>query len=374
MGRERIGTARRWVVKIGSSLVTANGRGLDQAAVTAWADQLAGLHAAGIEVLLVSSGAVAEGMSRLGWSNRPHALHELQATAAIGQVGLVQAYESALRAHGIRSAQILLTHDDVADRQRYLNARSTVRALLGLGCIPVINENDTVANDEFRFGENDTLAALVANLIEADLMVILTDTEGLYESDPRTNPQARLVHEGRAGDPELTRMAGDAGSVWGRGGMATKIAAAARAARSGTATVIAPGAQEGVLSRLRAGERLGTLLEPQQEPLMARKRWLASQLRTDGELVLDAGAVEALYRRNVSLLAVGVQSVRGSFRRGALVACLDPDSREVARGLVNYPAEEIERIRGCPSQRIESILGYVVEPELIDRDNMVLTR
>jgi len=373
MGRERTTTAGRWVVKIGSSLVTGNGRGLDQAAVTAWADQLAGLHGAGIEVLLVSSGAVAEGMSRLGWAQRPHALHELQATAAIGQVGLVQAYESALRAHGIRSAQILLTHDDVADRQRYLNARSTVRALLALGCIPVINENDTVANDEFRFGENDTLAALVANLIEADLMVILTDTAGLYDADPRTNPAARLVHEGRAGDPELTAMAGDAGSVWGRGGMATKVAAAARAARSGTATVIAPGAEDGVLSRLRAGERLGTLLEPQQEPLMARKRWLASQLRTGGELVLDAGAVDALHRRNVSLLAVGVQAVRGTFRRGELVTCLDPDGHEVARGLVNYPAQEIEQIRGLPSHRIEETLGYVAEPELIDRDNMVLT-
>jgi len=373
MGRERIGTARRWVVKIGSSLVTANGRGLDQSAVADWAAQLAELHAAGIEVLLVSSGAVAEGMSRLGWSQRPHALHELQATAAIGQVGLVRAYESALRTHGIGSAQILLTHDDVADRQRYLNARSTVRALLGLGCIPVINENDTVANDEFRFGENDTLAALVANLIEADLMVILTDTAGLHDSDPRTNPASRLIQEGRAGDPALTEMAGGSGSIWGRGGMATKVSAAARAARSGTATVIAPGAEHRVLSRLRTGERLGTLLEPQQEPLMARKRWLASQLRTDGELALDAGAAEALHRRNVSLLAVGVQAVRGTFRRGELVTCVDPEGREIARGLVNYPAQEIEQIMGLPSHRIEETLGYVAEPELIDRDNMVLT-
>lgn len=373
MGRERLREARRWVIKVGSSLVTANGRGLDQAAVAAWAAQLAELHEAGIEVLLVSSGAVAEGMSRLGWKQRPHALHELQATAAVGQVGLVQAYEGALSAHGIGSAQILLTHDDVADRQRYLNARSTIRSLLGLGCIPVINENDTVANDEFRFGENDTLAALVANLIEADLMVILTDTEGLYDKDPRSNRDARLIQEGRAGDPDLNLMAGDSGSVWGRGGMATKVSAAARAARSGTATVIAPGAEGHVLSRLRTGERLGTLLEPQQEPLMARKRWLASQLRTDGELVLDAGAADALRRRNVSLLAVGVQSVRGAFRRGELVTCVDPDGREVARGLVNYPAQEIEQIKGSPSNRIESILGYVVEPELIDRDNMVLT-
>ncbi|MDX1609437.1 MAG: glutamate 5-kinase [Halofilum sp. (in: g-proteobacteria)] len=373
MGRERIGHARRWVVKVGSSLITADGRGLDQDAVVAWAAELAALHAEGIEVLLVSSGAVAEGMSRLGRRQRPHALHELQATAAIGQVGLVRAYETALREHGIATAQILLTHDDVSDRQRYLNARSTVRTLLELGCIPVINENDTVANDEFRFGENDTLAALVANLIEADLLVILTDTAGLHDSDPRTNPGARLIHEGRAGDAELAAMAGEAGSVWGRGGMATKLGAAARAARSGTATVIAPGAEPHVLSRLRKGERLGTLLEPQQEPLMARKRWLASQLRTDGELVIDAGAAEALRRRGVSLLAVGVQAVRGSFRRGALVTCVDPEGHEVARGLVNYPAQEIDRIKGCASSEIESILDYVMEPELIDRDNMVLT-
>lgn len=373
MGRERIGRARRWVVKIGSSLVTASGRGLDAAAVAAWAGELAGLHAHGAEVLLVSSGAVAEGMSRLGRRERPHALHELQATAAVGQVGLVQAYETALREHGIGTGQILLTHDDVADRQRYLNARSTLRALLGLGCIPVINENDTVANDEFRFGENDTLAALVANLIEADLLVILTDTAGLHDRDPRTDPAARLIHEGVAGDPVLTAMAGGTGSVWGRGGMATKVAAAARAARSGTATVIAPGAEEGVLSRLRRGERLGTLLEPQQEPLMARKRWLASQLRTDGELVIDAGAADALRRRGVSLLAVGVQAVRGAFRRGEVVACVDPDGNEIARGLINYSAQEVDRIKGRPSSEIESILGYVVEPELIDRDNMVLT-
>lgn len=373
MGRERLGQARRWVIKIGSSLVTASGRGLDADAIRAWAAELAALHGDGVEVLLVSSGAVAEGMSRLGWSRRPHALHSLQAAAAVGQMGLVQAYEGAFKAHGIRTAQILLTHDDVADRQRYLNARSTLRALAGLRVVPIVNENDTVANDEFRFGENDTLAALVANLVEADVLVILTDTEGLYDRDPKQHPDARVVHEGTAGDPALTAMAGGAGSDWGRGGMATKVDAAARAARSGTATVIAPGGEARVLARLYAGETVGTLLEPQQEPLMARKRWLANQLRVGGRLVVDPGAARALRERNVSLLAVGVQAVSGAFRRGEVVACVDPDGGEIARGLVNYSAEEIERLKGRPSGEIEAILGYVVEPELIDRDNMVIT-
>lgn len=373
MSRERVRSARRWVVKIGSSLVTAQGRGLDLDAILAWAEELATLHADGVEIILVSSGAVAEGMSRLGWTRRPHALHELQATAAVGQMGLVQAYEACFKRHDIRTAQILLTHDDVSDRQRYLNARSTLRTLIGLRCIPVVNENDTVANDEFRFGENDTLAALVANLIEADLLVMLTDTEGLYDSDPRQNPHARLIEEGHADDPALASMAGDAGSPWGRGGMATKVDAAARAARSGTATVIAPGGEAKVLSRLHTGETLGTLLLPRQEPQLARKRWLASQLGVRGTLHVDAGAARVLRDSGVSLLAVGVTAVEGSFRRGEVVACLDPEGREVARGLVNYPAEDVRRIMGRPSGEIESILGYVSEPELIDRDNMVLT-
>jgi len=373
MGRERLSRARRWVIKIGSSLVTDGGRGLDAEAIGRWCGELAALQGDGAEILLVSSGAVAEGMSRLGWSRRPHALHELQAAAAVGQMGLVQAYESAFKAHAIRTAQILLTHDDVADRRRYLNARSTLRTLAGLGVVPIVNENDTVANEEFRFGENDTLAALVANLVEADALVILTDTEGLYERDPRTHPDARVIPEGRAGDPALAAMAGGAGSAWGRGGMATKIDAAARAARSGTATVIAPGAASEVLTRLRHGAAVGTLLEPAQEPLMARKRWLANQLQLRGDLVIDGGAVRALRERNVSLLAAGVQAVRGAFRRGEVVACLDTNGNEVARGLVNYAAEEIFRLRGRSSREIESILGYVVEPEMIDRDNMVVT-
>ena len=372
MGRERLTRARRWIVKIGSSLVTANGRGLDLETIGRWTGELAALHRDGVEVLLVSSGAVAEGMSRLGWHRRPHALHELQAAAAVGQMGLVQAYEGAFKAHGIRTAQILLTHDDVADRQRYLNARSTLRTLAALGVVPIVNENDTVANDEFRFGENDTLAALVANLVEAEALVILTDTDGLYDRDPRQHPDARIVREGLAGDPQFTAMAGGAGSAWGRGGMSTKVDAAARAARSGTATVIAPGADPHVLARLHRGEVLGTLLEPQQEPLMARKRWLANQLRLAGELVVDAGAADALRRSGVSLLAVGVTAVRGTFRRGEVVACLDDTGQEVARGLVNYASDEIDRLRGRASREIEGILGYVVEPELIDRDNMVV--
>lgn len=372
-GRNRLAHARRWVIKVGSSLVTAGGRGLDSAAIAAWAGELAGLHQEGAEVLLVSSGAVAEGMSRLGWQRRPHALNELQAAAAVGQVGLVHAYETAFDQHGIRTAQILLTHDDVSNRRRYLNARSTLRALGELRVLPVVNENDTVANDEFRFGENDTLAALVANLVEADVLVILTDTDGLYERDPRTDPDAPIIRHATAGDPKLTTMAGGSGSTLGRGGMATKVDAAARAARSGTATVIAPGSEMRILERLRQGEELGTLLEPQQEPLMARKRWLANQLRVCGHLTVDAGAARALREGNRSLLAVGVHAVTGTFQRGEVVACIDPDGREVARGLINYPASEVERIRGHPSGEIEGILGYVVEPELIDRDNLVVT-
>jgi glutamate 5-kinase len=372
MGRERLTRARRWVVKIGSSLVTADGQGLDLEAIGRWTRELAALHGEGSEVLLVSSGAVAEGMSRLGWHRRPNPLHELQAAAAVGQMGLVQGYEGAFKAHAIATAQILLTHDDVADRQRYLNARSTLRTLAGLGVVPIVNENDSVANEEFRFGDNDTLAALVANLVEAEALVILTDTDGLYDKDPRQHADARIVREGLAGDPVYTSMAGAAGSAWGRGGMATKVDAAARAARSGTATVIAPGHDPQVLTQLRGGETLGTLLEPSQGPLMARKRWLANHLRLAGHLVVDSGAAHALRRRGVSLLAVGVTAVHGDFRRGEVVACIDNTGREVARGLVNYAAAEIERVRGHPSHAIEHRLGYVVEPELINRDNMVV--
>jgi glutamate 5-kinase len=370
--RTELGNASRWVVKVGSALVTNEGRGLDSDAIGAWVDQLAELRRQGREVILVSSGSVAEGMKRLGWNRRPSALHELQAAAAVGQMGLVQVYESRFQRHGLHTAQVLLTHEDLADRRRYLNARSTLRSLVRLGVVPVINENDTVATDEIRFGDNDTLAALVANLLEADLLVILTDQQGMFDRDPRQNPDARLIGEARAGDPDLDAMASGGSGALGRGGMATKVQAAARAARSGTSTVIASGRENDVLLRLAQGEALGTLLSADQEPLAARKRWLAGQLKVKGRLVLDEGAVRVLCQGGRSLLPVGVTGVEGAFRRGELVACVAADGREVARGLVNYSAEETRRIMGQGSERIEALLGYVDEPELIHRDDMVV--
>ncbi len=364
--------ARRWVVKVGSALVSGDGSGLAGDMLDAWTGQIARLAAGGREIVVVSSGAVAVGMARLGWSERPRALNRLQAAAAVGQGGLAEAWESRMRRHGRHTAQVLLTHDDLADRRRYLNARSTLRTLLGLGVVPVVNENDTVAVEEIRFGDNDTLAALVANLVEADLLVILTDQAGLHTADPRSDPRAELVPEAEAGDPALERMAGAGAGRLGRGGMLTKVRAAARAARSGTSTVIADGRLEGVLERLAAGEALGTFLAARQGRLAARKQWLAGQLQVRGRLVLDAGAVEALRRHGRSLLPVGVRAVEGEFARGELVACVDPEGREVARGLVNYSAEEARRIAGLPSDRIEEVLGYVDEPELIHRDDLVL--
>lgn len=365
--------ARRWIIKIGSALLTNDGRGLDRAAIGAWVAQIAGLRQQGLDVVLVSSGAVAEGMGRLGWRRRPHALHELQAAAAVGQMGLIQSYESAFQQFGLHTAQILLTHEDLADRQRYLNARSTLTTLLGLGVIPVINENDTVATDEIRFGDNDTLAALVANLVEADLLVILTDQQGMYDRDPRAHTDAVLLHEVQAGAPELEAMAGSTGGGLGRGGMLTKVRAATRAARSGAATVIASGREAGVLARLAQGERIGTLFGTAQEKLAARKQWLDGQLQLRGRLWLDAGAARVLRHEGRSLLPIGVTRVEGGFQRGEMVACLDPDGNVIARGLVNYAVGEAQRIIGQPSERIEAILGYVDEPELIHRDNLVLS-
>ncbi len=364
--------ARRWVVKIGSALVTDDGRGLDFDAIHHWGEQLAALHAAGCEVVLVSSGAIAEGMRRLGWQRRPSAVNELQAAAAVGQMGLVEAYESQFKRHAIGTAQILLTHDDLASRHRYLNARTTLRTLLELKVIPVVNENDTVTTDEIRFGDNDTLAALVANLVEAELLVILTDQQGLFDSDPRSNPAARLVAEAAADDPRLRRMAKPSGGALGRGGMATKVAAAERAARSGTDTVICSGREPQALLRLQRGEPLGSLLRAGEAPLLARKRWLANQLKVRGTLHIDAGAARVLRETGASLLAVGVTAVEGRFQRGELVACRAPDGAEVARGLVNYSAADTRKLVGQPSHQIEALLGYVLEPELIDRDNMVL--
>ncbi len=367
-----IASAKTLVVKVGSSLVTDEGRGLDAAAIARWAAQIARLRELGRRTILVSSGAIAEGMQRLRWTRRPRAMHELQAAAAVGQMGLVQGYESCFREHGLHTAQVLLTHADMADRQRYLNARSTLRTLLALGVIPVINENDTVVTDEIKFGDNDTLAALVTNLVEADALIILTDQAGLYEVDPRKHADAKLVQQAEAADPRLEAMAGGTGTALARGGMLTKVLAARRAARSGAHTVIASGREPDVLVRLAQGERIGTLLTAQTVPLAARKQWLADHLTVSGQLRLDAGAVKALMRDGKSLLPVGVTEVGGEFQRGEVVVCVDPDGREVARGLANYSAEETRRIMRRPSSEIETILGYVDEPELIHRDNLVL--
>jgi glutamate 5-kinase len=371
-GKMHAGECRRWVIKIGSSLLTNDGQGLAAEAIDGWVAQIAALRRTGREVLLVSSGAVAEGMTRLGWKKRPNALHELQAAAAVGQMGLVQAYESRFQKFGLHTAQILLTHDDLADRQRYLNARSTMRTLLKLGVIPVVNENDTVTTDEIRFGDNDTLAALVANLIEADLLVVLTDQSGMYDGDPRRNVDARLITEVAANDTSLEAMAAGTGGSLGRGGMLTKVRAARLAARSGALTLIAPGRAPEILQRIAADEPVGTRLYPSSEPLAARKQWLAGQLQVRGRLVLDAGAVRVLSSDGKSLLPVGVVQVSGEFGRGDLVACISPDGVEIARGLVNYSAEEAQRIIGQSSNRIQELLGYIDEPELIHRDNLVL--
>ncbi|MHB8348525.1 MAG: glutamate 5-kinase [Acidiferrobacterales bacterium] len=369
--RRQLTRVSRCVIKIGSALLTNHGQGLDSQSIGGWVAQIAALHARGIQTVLVSSGAVAAGMQRLGYKSRPHALHELQALAAVGQMGLVQVYESAFQRHGLRTAQVLLTHDDLTNRERHLNARSTLRTLLGLGVIPVINENDTVATEEIRFSDNDTLASLVTNLLEAELLVILTDQAGLYTADPRVDPLARLVQEGVAGDPALEAMAGGSGLL-GRGGMRTKLLAAAKAARSGAATVIAWGREQDVLPRILAGERIGTCLTPAEERMAARKRWLADQMQVRGHLRLDAGAARVLREAGRSLLPVGVQAVEGSFRRGELVVCLDPEGLEVARGLVNYGSDEAAKIIGKASGQIEVLLGYGGEPELIHRDNLVL--
>lgn len=367
-----IANSKRLVVKVGSSLVTNSGAGLDHQAIATWAAQIAALKAMGREVVLVSSGAIAEGMQRLGWKKRPSAVHELQAAAAVGQMGLVQVYETCFRKHGLHTAQILLTHDDLADRKRYLNARSTLRTLLELNVIPIINENDTVITEEIRFGDNDTLGALVTNLIDADALVILTDQTGLYSADPRKDPTATLVGEARAGDPALETMAGGAGSDIGSGGMLTKILAAKRAARSGAHTVIAWGREPDVLIRLAQGEAIGTQLIAGEMKTVARKQWLADHLQVGGKLTLDDGAVNALRKEGKSLLPIGVIAISGDFERGEVVTCLDAKGREIARGLVNYSAQETQKILRHASTEIESILGYVDEPELIHRDNLVL--
>ena len=365
--------AHRVVVKVGSALVTNDGRGLDFEAIARWATQIAALQKAGKEVLLVSSGAIAEGVLRLGWKSRPKRLFELQAAAAVGQMGLVQAYETRFAGHGIKTAQILLTHADLADRERYLNARDTLIEILRLGCVPIINENDTVVTDEIKVGDNDTLGALVTNLVEADAFVILTDQKGLYTADPRKDPTAVFVAQAVAGDPALEKMAGGAASTLSKGGMITKILAAKRAARSGAATIIASGREKDVLIRLSQGEAIGTELSPRQAPMHARSQWLADHLRCEGRVILDAGAAAALLKRKTSLLPVGVKAVEGDFVRGDVVACTDEKGVEIARGLANYASSEIRMIKGQHTEEIEGVLGYCAQPEFIHRDNLVMT-
>ncbi|MBP9905418.1 MAG: glutamate 5-kinase [Rhodoferax sp.] len=366
--------AHRVVVKVGSSLVTNEGRGLDESAIGEWARQLSALVLQGREVIMVSSGAIAEGMKRLGWKTRPHEIHELQAAAAVGQMGLAQMYETKLRENGLGSAQVLLTHADLADRERYLNARSTLLTLLKLGVLPVINENDTVVNDEIKFGDNDTLGALVANLVEADALVILTDQRGLYSADPRKDPAAQFIRVARAGDLALEAMAGGAGSSLGRGGMITKILAAKRAAGSGASTVIAWGREPDVLLRLSQGESIGTLLVAPTQKTQARKQWMVDHLQMRGSVTVDAGAVQKLRSGGSSLLPVGMTAVDGDFSRGDVIAIRADDGTEVARGLANYASAEARLLCRKPSSAFEALLGYMAEPEMVHRDNLVLSR
>ena len=366
--------AKRIVVKVGSSLVTNEGRGLDEVAIGEWCRQMAQLIKGGREVIMVSSGAIAEGMKRLGWTVRPHAIQELQAAAAVGQMGLAQMYETKLKLNGLGSAQVLLTHADLADRERYLNARSTLLTLLKLGVVPVINENDTVVNDEIKFGDNDTLGALVANLVEAGALVILTDQKGLYTADPRKDASAQFVSQAQAGNAELETMAGGAGSSVGRGGMITKILAAKRAAGSGASTVIAWGREPDVLMRLGQGEAIGTLLVAQTQKTQARKQWIADHLQLRGSVVVDAGAATKVREEGKSLLPIGMVQVEGEFSRGDVIAVRDDRGVEIARGLANYASAEARLLCRKPSVEIEKLLGYAGEPEMLHRDNMVLAR
>ncbi len=369
--RKILAKSRKWVVKIGSALLTDDGRGLDHRAIGRWVDQLVALKAQGVDVVLVSSGAIAEGMTRLGWSKRPAQVYRLQAAAAVGQMGLVQVYEANFDRHNTRTAQVLLTHEDLSDRKRYLNARGTLCTLLELGVVPVVNENDTVITDEIKFGDNDTLAALVANLVEAEVVVLLTDQLGLFSADPREDKNATLISQAKADDPMIATVAG-AGGVFGRGGMATKVRAAKLAARSGAVTVIASGRVDDVLLKIRAGQELGTLILPSRSPLVARKQWLAGQLQVRGTVVVDDGARKALQERGKSLLPAGVKSISGEFSRGDMVLIVDELGVELARGLVNYAADQARSIIGMSSAMIQQTIGFVNEDELVHRDNFVL--
>ncbi|MFK7852847.1 MAG: glutamate 5-kinase [Granulosicoccus sp.] len=372
--RERLKSANRWVVKVGSSLLTADGKGLDQSIIDNWTSQIASLMQNGVEVVLVSSGSIAEGVARLKLSQRPTRVDELQAAAAVGQMGLIRAYESGFERYDRLTAQILLTHDDLADRRRYLNARATLSTLLRRGVLPIVNENDTVITDEIRLGDNDTLGAQVANLIDADVLILLTDQSGLFDKDPRNNADAVLLERANASDPAILALAGPAGSSLGSGGMRTKVLAADRAAQNGATTVIADGRETDVLLRLKEGEAIGTMLTSEQKPRDARKRWLADQLRSKGSLTLDEGACSVLRTRGSSLLAVGVKRCDGNFSRGDLVTCLDNNGKEVARGLINYNSVDTQRLLGQSSELFEQLLGFSGEPELVHRDNMIVLR
>jgi len=364
--------ARCCVIKIGSAVLTDNGQGLNHAAINDWVGQISELKSRGMDVVIVSSGSVAEGMVRLGWSSRPHALPQLQAAASVGQMGLIQAYEQSFQKQGFKTAQVLLTHDDLSNRTRYLNARATIKTLLELSVVPIINENDVVANDELRVGDNDTLAAIIANLISADLLMILTDQDGFFDADPRVNVDAKLLDQVKVGDPSLDQAAGDSSGALGRGGMQTKLTAARMAARSGSATVIAPGLKDRVVLDVVDGATVGTLLVPDEAPVSARKRWLTAHLDIKGRLVLDSGAVSALKKSGVSLLPIGVLAVDGVFDRGDLVACVTENGVMVARGLVNYSSVDVDKIKRSKSSEIEGCLGFVNEPEIVHRDNLVL--
>ena len=370
--RQQLSNATRWVIKVGSSLVTNNGRGLNLDAIQNLAFQIASLVKSGKEIILVSSGAIAEGMNRLGWQKRPHAVFELQAAAATGQMGLIQAYESCLQQYDLHSAQVLLTHEDLQDRKRYLNARTTLRKLLELKVIPVVNENDTVSTDEIKFGDNDTLAALVSNLVEADVLIILTDQNGIFLNPPNENTNDEIIDEISANDSLLDKVAGPSPSELGRGGMQTKVSAARIASRAGAATIIAPGKTSDVLIKIANNDSHGSLLLPDSEPLAARKQWIANQLYIRGKLILDEGACKVICKDGKSLLPIGVTGVNGSFDRGEVVSCLDSNGQEIARGLVNYSSIESHQLQGKASSEIESVLGYVDEPELIHRDNLVI--
>lgn len=372
MQRSQLNTTKRWVVKIGSALLTDDGQGLNKKALAKWVEQMANLSKQGVEVVLVSSGSVAEGMKRMGWKSRPKLLNELQAAASVGQMGLIQAYESLFSEHDMHTAQILMTHDDLSNRTRYLNVKRTIETLLEYKILPIINENDTVVTDEIRFGDNDTLAALTANLISADVLVILTDQKGLYDDNPRENPQAQLITEAQVSRKDIEAMASPEGGALGKGGMYTKVMAAKRAARSGTATLIASGREDNVLGKLFAGEECGTLLIPDLDPMPARQQWLAGHLQARGTVVLDAGAVKVLQNSGKSLLPIGIKSIKGQFQRGEMVVCEDEQGRCIAKGLINYSTTEAIKIIGQPSHQIESILGFIEDESMIHRDNLVL--